>query len=1404
MEGLQRRRPTDVRIAGDWYQWCVAWRACLRLLVEQSEPKAVDPVIKVGVEVRGVGNLDDVVLYRDSNRHTYCQVKYSVDASSPLNSESLIGQPGDKSLLRSIAHAWRGLSATGAEPDLTLITTKAVDHRDPLLSGLDTRTGYLMPAAAEGTSRGRKGVARSAWADSVGLSEPELLQLLSVLRFETALTPQRLDEELLLLMRSVGFPAHRAALDAAVGWVQRQVRNSRRELYHADIIDACAELWPEQALTRKRVTPQELILRITPNAVTLIRPDHAPEVHDHPGVGAQLEDLLWRLRQNAVTKGSKRGASPDLYTAVGFELARTFLSEPLGMALAAEIENSERFNSALHLALDICDELAGLPWETLLAPGGSVPLALHPKIRLYRRTEQRAAAPSARVPGPLRILAIMASPDGEALLDYEAEQNRILDALQGARDEGAYVRFLNSGTLEELSRALRQERFHVLHISCHASDGVLIFEDEHGRPVRVGAARLAREVLQADRTPSLVSLSGCGTALGDGTESLARALTAGGVPMVFATTAPITDRYATDFAGELYRALADSETPDVLTAFCDTRRALEADQTGDLPAEWVIPALFVRGPIEPLYERPNVHANVSDDDQAPLFADGIATRPLGEFVGRRAEKRILRRVLRGKGRGCVIHGLGGSGKTSLATELLRDGNEKALIVAVSGRIDPSSVLCEISSVLYDPAASERNREFARFLGRSDEPWVHRFAALRRRVLGKRQVILLLDGFDANLRPSDTGWEVVGSDLAAFLTAWIRSPGLHRVLFTSRYIFQLPEQAERRLSSHHLGPLTLPEVRKLIWRLPGLNSLTVGSQARILAAIGGHPRTLEFLDALLGSEARFDDVRELMDWLNGEESFFDAPRDLASAIEAAISLTIADTGLTQLLESLDELGRSALVGGSVHRRPVDAVGLAWATIPITEVPSYLDSDQRVGPDFRGSVGWPMTIVGEERINDEWMVRVSDFEHVTAFKIAESNEFNMALDGLEERGLLIPEPSAKKLRILRTYPWVGEAASQGKGVQQAHWVAAEFLLTRAEFLSADYRAAVAIWIEAAFHLRSAGKADQAIQLTISSAQRLIHWGSPDNAREICEVALAQQTDRLDDEAEVRALLGRIAQLNGDWDGARHEYDRVLKIYRDQGDLEGIAVALHQSGTLHEQLGDLDEAHAVYTEALAHFEKLGNAYQIAATTGQIGAVAHRLGRHEEASAHYARAMETVNDLDDSSLTLRLLHQASVLAQDSGDWDSAESGYQRCLDIAQSTDDKLAVAAAFHQLGVVAQLRNDLTTALKYTRHAFSLSERLRDIIGMGLSLGLIGLIHETSGEYDLAVGYTVQSLAVLTDSSGRPVPEASNSINRLAAQRRALGPHKFNKVLSRHTDPATTQWINEVLDLSATPDP
>jgi hypothetical protein len=231
-------RPTGVRIAGDRYQWLHAWRLCMRALNEQRTHNAPSPGIAVGVEADDAGNVDDVVYYRAAPPHDYAQVKYAVDASSPVNLEYLTSND----LLKKLVSSHRHVARDRDRVRVSLITNRAIDPADVLLRDRDARDGRLVPRAAQGGPRSHRGLARRQWAGTAGVTEAELLAFFEDFHLETSEDVVSLRREVSLLMTANGLQSDDKAIDAGADWVARQVEDGQQRLSLDDIENAIAML----------------------------------------------------------------------------------------------------------------------------------------------------------------------------------------------------------------------------------------------------------------------------------------------------------------------------------------------------------------------------------------------------------------------------------------------------------------------------------------------------------------------------------------------------------------------------------------------------------------------------------------------------------------------------------------------------------------------------------------------------------------------------------------------------------------------------------------------------------------------------------------------------------------------------------------------------------------------------------------------------------------------------------------------------------------------------------------------------------------------------------------------------------------------------------------------------------
>jgi hypothetical protein len=231
-------RPTGVRIAGDRYQWLAAWRLCMRVLNEQRTHNTSTPGIAVGVEADDAGNVDDVIFYRVAPPHDYAQVKYAVDATSPINLAYLTA----KDLLKRLVSSHQHVSSRGDRARVSLVTNRSIDPADVLLRDRDARDGRLVPRAAQGGAQSRRGLARTEWARIAGVTEAELLAFFDDFYLETSEDVASLRREISLLMTANGLQSDDRAIDAGADWISRQVVDGHQLVSLDEIQNAITEL----------------------------------------------------------------------------------------------------------------------------------------------------------------------------------------------------------------------------------------------------------------------------------------------------------------------------------------------------------------------------------------------------------------------------------------------------------------------------------------------------------------------------------------------------------------------------------------------------------------------------------------------------------------------------------------------------------------------------------------------------------------------------------------------------------------------------------------------------------------------------------------------------------------------------------------------------------------------------------------------------------------------------------------------------------------------------------------------------------------------------------------------------------------------------------------------------------
>ena len=324
-----------------------------------------------------------------------------------------------------------------------------------------------------------------------------------------------------------------------------------------------------------------------------------------PFSDAQLESRLLKLKMALMRSGgsSNRAVlSPEEQAVQDFGQG---LFEALMTANVRSLYDVSRNQAAgsdkgVRLRLQVsAPEIASLPWEFLYDARQRVYLCRQKDTPLVRYLEVSAPVPTLTVDAPLRILAMIASPNDLHQLDTEREKRRMEQSLARLTQAGQIeLVWVSSGHWRDLQRALWHGPWHVFHYIGHGGfdtridEGVLAFEGDDGRMQPIRARDLA-DLLSGERHLRFAFLNACLGAAGgerDVFASTAATLVQRGTPAVLAMQYEITDKAAIEFGQTFYEALADGLPVD--TAATMARQAIHFGVPNSL--EWGTPVLYSR------------------------------------------------------------------------------------------------------------------------------------------------------------------------------------------------------------------------------------------------------------------------------------------------------------------------------------------------------------------------------------------------------------------------------------------------------------------------------------------------------------------------------------------------------------------------------------------------------------------------------------------------------------------------------------------------------------------------------------------------------------------------------------------------------------------------------------------
>jgi tetratricopeptide (TPR) repeat protein len=639
-------------------------------------------------------------------------------------------------------------------------------------------------------------------------------------------------------------------------------------------------------------------------------------------------------------------------------------------------------------------------------------------------------------------------------------------------------------------------------------------------------------------------------------------------------------------------------------------------------------------------------------------------------------------------------------------------------------------------------------------------------------------------------------------LAALLAAWVADPAASRLLITSRFPFTLPGRWERSLSFRHLGALSRAETMKLAWSLPALDRLDEGQLDQVWRLVGGHPRSLEYLDALLsGGTARYPDVTTRLHEAvsrrlgpDGRDRWAASVTGLEAALAETVALAADDVLLDDLLGRLAQVPDAAdlLLGVSVYREPVDRNAVLFQVGQPDETAEDI-------PDRAGAYQRITEILAAAGITPGNTLDLADVpEDVRALLAPHLTELNRRpVPPFQPPPGLLGQAAACQAASLLTvgdggqprffvHRWTAtELAERAEHESEprladVHRQAARYWLWRVQVWPQDRDADLHDQLEARHHLLQAHDTDDADQVALSICDQLHTQGAWDQEASLIHDSLARLA--ADSPQRIRWILqlGVLAEACGAYDEAARQFQSALSIFERLGDQVGMADSYHQLGNVAYMRADYEQANHHYQRALDIRERFGDQAGMADSYGQLGLLARRRGDYDEATRQFQRALDIHERLGDQAKMATGYHNLGTLAHSRGDYDEAARQFQRALDIHERLGDQAHMATGYHNLGILAQDRGDYDGATREYRRALDISERLGDRAAMAFAYSQFGnLEEERGGSITEAAAWHVKALVIRLRLG---VPEALHNLRRLAAYRRELGAQPFDSLLTQ----------------------
>ncbi len=239
-----------------------------------------------------------------------------------------------------------------------------------------------------------------------------------------------------------------------------------------------------------------------------------------------------------------------------------------------------------------------------------------------------------------------------------------------------------------------------------------------------------------------------------------------------------------------------------------------------------------------------------------------------------------------------------------------------------------------------------------------------------------------------------------------------------------------------------------------------------------------------------------------------------------------------------------------------------------------------------------------------------------------------------------------------------------------------------------------------------------------------------------------------------------LGEMAQRQGDYRAALLLHHQSLELKRQTGDRWGTAYSLNEIGTISQRQGDYAQAKTLLEEGLALFEETGHRHGVARSYHNLGKVALCLGDYHEATALHQRSQAEFVQLGERGGLADGLNSLGLLALFAGQAAQARALLQESLAIFQEVGDRWGISYALNDLGLCSLVQGDYPEAVRFFQQSLALKHKLKDKESIAWTLEGLALAAALQNEL-LRSAYLFGAVEHLRAKLGAPTPPPNHTL-------------------------------------------